>query len=68
MFSGSGLCKYDAKNFQHMCMLVGKPCAHVGHIDNCPYLAAEKAPAGEGKVASSGSRNNNRNSNSRTIH
>lgn len=32
-------CKYDSRNFEHSCMITGKPCSHLENISDCPYLA-----------------------------
>jgi len=68
--SDHGGCKHDIQNFQHLCTLIGKPCAYVGHIENCPYLAAEKAPKkGEKAPPSKGTGNHSdRNDDRKTAH
>lgn len=32
-------CAYDSMNFQHMCKIIGRPCAYIDKINDCPYLA-----------------------------
>jgi len=67
--SGHGGCKHDIHNFQHLCTLVAKPCAYVGHIDTCPYLAAENAPKkGERPQFSKNNSHSDRNDDKKTAH